>query len=115
MYGYRLFVALAMVGVFMKLFIFFFQLKKAKMSKERKDFLTHQKVITVFILLLVFLNTIAFILRGMSPKTNMSDEPWMRNFDYACMIFFSINDAITSFGISVMFYYIGRNDVKTNT
>ena len=114
LYGYRLIVALIMVGVFIKLFLFFFKLKKAKLAKDRKDFEKHQKVITIYILFLVFINTVAFILRGFSPKTNKSNEEWMRVFDYFCMIYFSINDSITALGITVMFYYIGRSEVTTN-
>lgn len=58
------------------------------------------------------LNLAAFLLRGFSPKTNESDEPWMKNFDYACMIYFSISDAFNAFGITVMFYYVGRSEIK---
>jgi hypothetical protein len=50
---------------------------------------------------------LAFIVRGISPMTNRPEEDekkWMENFDFACMIFFSITDSITAFGITYMFY-----------
>jgi hypothetical protein len=60
------------------------------------------------------LNTLAFIVRGVSPISNRpltkEDKDWMTKFDYACMIFFSITDAFTSFGITILFYQIGKNE-----
>jgi hypothetical protein len=34
----------------------------------------------------------------------------MDQFDYSSMIFFSITDAFTSFGITIFFYQIGKNE-----
>ena len=59
-----------MVGVFLKLFAFFFKLKKAKLAKQRREFQPYQVGCTLFIMVLVVLNTLAFILRGVSPQTN---------------------------------------------
>ena len=110
MYGFRLTVSLLMVGFFIKLFTFFFQLKKAKLAKQRRGFQPYQVKCTLFIMFLVVLNTIAIILRGMSPQTNYSSEEWMKIFDQTCIIYFTINDTLTSLGITVMFFFIGRSE-----
>jgi len=73
MYVYRnaLFVGIAIL--FLRLFQFFFLIKKDKLAKDGKQFTTQQKVNTIFIIFLVGLNTLAFIVRGISPMTNRPD------------------------------------------
>lgn len=66
---YRMLLEILSIFIFIKLFDFFFTLKKAKLAKERKQFKTHQIVITVFIWLVVFLNLLAFFVRGLAPLT----------------------------------------------
>jgi hypothetical protein len=112
MYGFRLTVSLVMVGVFLKLFAFFFKLKKAKLAKQRRQFQPYQVGSTLFIVFLVVLNTVAFILRGVSPLTNYSTENWMQIFDQFCIIYYSVNDMFTSLGITVMFFFIGRSEYE---
>ena len=56
--------------LFLVLFKFFFLIKKAKLAKEGKQFISQQKFNTIYIVFLVALNTLAFIVRGISPMTN---------------------------------------------
>jgi hypothetical protein len=70
-------------------------------------------------LFLVGLNTLTFLVRGISPITNRPDpngieDKWMNTFDNICMIFYSISDALTAFGITFMFYQIGIHEYETN-
>ena len=36
----------------------------------------------------------------------------MKIFDQACIIFYTINDTLTSLGITVMFFFIGRSEYE---
>jgi hypothetical protein len=46
---------------------------------------------------------------------NPEEKKWMDDFDFACMVYFSITDAFTSFGITILFYQIGKNEyAKSN-
>lgn len=45
--------------------------------------------------------------------TNQNNKSWMNVYDNVCMIFFSISDAFTSFGITVMFFYVGQSEVNS--
>ena len=70
MYIYRNTLFIGISFLFLRLFKFFFIIKKAKLAKEGKQFTAQQKFNTIFVIFLVALNTIAFVMRAISPMTN---------------------------------------------
>ena len=70
MYIYRNTLFVGISFLFLRLFKFFFIIKKAKLAKEGKQFTAQQKINTIFVIFLVGLNTIAFVVRAISPMTN---------------------------------------------
>jgi hypothetical protein len=38
----------------------------------------------------------------------------MKIFDQACIIYYTINDTLTSLGITVMFFFIGRSEYENS-
>ena len=105
-----------MLGIFVKLFLFFFTLKKIKLSKEKQQFKPYQIFITVLIMIIATLNCLEFLLRGMAPIEMYRDNVFSGNdqayFLYRdiCLIIYTIVDCVTAFGILTLFYYVAKEE-----
>jgi hypothetical protein len=116
LFSVRTCINIAMLYLFMKLFIFFFSLKKLKMSRENQQFKSYQIFCTLLIVFLAILNGVESILRGLAPLEMYKDSLFFNNDSYSayrdsCMIAYSVIDCLTSFGILTLFYFVGKDAV----